>query len=627
MMDVFRRHAKGWVTKILMGLLIVSFAIWGIADVFTRFADRDVAKIGSTRIGLEQFREVYRDRLRVLSSQVGRNISSEQARALGIDRQILSEFVAENTFDEYARTLGLSISDEDLIKRVHSNPAFRNANGQFDANRFEEVLRSNFFTEDRYLGVERRFALRQQIGRALGGEILAPEIIGVAIRRHESEERSVQFIVLDRAAAGNIPNPTPEQISEYFESRKASFRAPEYRKLVLLTLTPEAIAGTLEISESDLKKAFEAQRDRLSVPERREVEQIVFPTVEEARAAVQKINGGAKFEAIGIERGLSASDMSLGVVAKRDIADPAIANAAFALPQGKTSDPVEGRFGIALIRVGKIVPGKEPSFAEQSDALKKQLTSERARRAILDLHDKIEDERAGGSNLTETATKTGLKVVTVNAVDRSGRTPEGQPVTNVLGLEQVLGTAFSSPVGTETDPVELRAGGGYAWYEVAATTPSRDRPLEEVRDRVEQRWKDDEVAKRLAERAEAMKKRLDANEKFETVAQGLKLETRDKLTRGSTAEGIDARTLAGIFETAQGKAGIGIAEDQVGRIVFRVTAINLPPPGGAPSARIASLPNNLQDDLLVQYVMQLQQQIGVSINEAAFRNVTGATGN
>ncbi len=627
MMDVFRRHAKGWVTKVLMGLLIVSFAIWGISDVFRRFADTDMAKIGSTRISIEQFREIYRDRLRVLSGQIGRNISNDQARALGIDRQILSEVLAENTFDENARALGLSISDADLIKRIHNNPSFRGANGQFDVNRFEEVLRANYYSEARYLGVERRFALRQQIGRALSGEILAPEILGLAVRRYENEERTVEFVTLSRAQAGTIPAPTPEQVSEYYESRKASFRSPEYRKLIVLAISPETLIGSLDISEADLRKVFDAQRERLSIPERREVEQILFQSMDEAKAAAQKINGGAKFEAVGIERGLSAADMSLGVVAKRDITDPAIANAAFTIPQGKLSDPVEGRFGVALIRVSKIVPGKEPNFADSAPALRKQVATERARRTVLDLHDKIEDERASGANLTETAEKTKLKTITVDAIDRSGRTPDGKRVENIPGLDQLLGTAFSTSVGTEADPVELRGTGGYAWFEVANITPSRERSLDDVRERVVERWRDDEIVKRLSERADAMKKRLDANEKLDAVAQGLKVETRDKLKRDAATAGIDSRTLAGIFETPQGKAGIVAAEDQIGRVVFRVVSVNLPVAGGPVSQRLTGLGAAMQDDLMVQYILRVQEQIGVTVNDAGFRNVTGASGN
>lgn len=627
MMDFFRQHAKGWVTKVMMAMLIFSFAIWGISDVFRRFADNDVVRVGSQRIELEPFRELYRERLRVIGSQVGRNLSNDQARALGIDRQILSEVVAENTFDENARSLGLRISDADLIKRIHTNPAFQNANGQFDVGRFEQVLRSNGYSEPQYLNVERRFALRQQIGRAIGGDILAPEVLGNAIRRYESEERAVEFARLDRNSAGTIPAPTPEQISEYYESRKATFRAPEYRKLVVLPLVPETLEGTLEISESDLRKAFDAQRERVSVPERRDVQQILFPTMEEARAAAQKINGGGKFEDVATERGLGASDISLGTVARRDISDPAIADAAFKLPEGKLSDPVQGRFGVALVRVNKIVPGKEPNFSDYADTVRKQLTGERARRAILDLHDKIEDERAGGANLSEVSAKTKTKLITVDAVDRGGRAPDGKRVENVPGLDQILATAFSAGVGTETDPVDLRAAGGYAWFEVAASTPSRERPLDEVRERVVERWRDDEIAKRLEQRAETMKKQLDAGDKFAAVAQGLKIETRDKLQRNGKADGIDSDTLAAIFETAQGKAGISVADDRVGRTVFRVTSVNVPAAGGQATPRTAQLGANLQDDLLVQYVMRLQEQIGVKINEANFRNVTGGSGN
>src|SRR5262249_37889376 len=145
----------------------------------------------------------------------------------------------------------------------------------------------------------------------------------------------------------------------FYEEHKAAFRAPEYRKIVLVALTPDTLASSVQVSDDDVRKAYESQVDRFRAPERREIDQITFPSMEEARAAAQRIAAGASFDKIAEERKLSPKDVSLGLVSKRDILDPAIADAAFSLPVGKPSDPIAGRFVTALLRVKRVEAGNE----------------------------------------------------------------------------------------------------------------------------------------------------------------------------------------------------------------------------------------------------------------------------
>ncbi len=625
MLASLRKGAGGWIAKAFLVVLIISFAIWGIADVFRGFGERDLATIGSVRISTESFRRMYQERLQQVNRQLGRGLTPDQARALGLDRQILGELVAETALDEKARALGLTLDDEAMVRHIHANPAFRGLDGSFSPARFAELLRANSFTEARYVDSERRLLLRQHLARALAGDLPAPTVLRDAVRRYENEERSVDFVVLGRKEAGAIPAPQPAEIAAFFEARKSAFRAPEYRKLTVLALTPDTIAGKIEISDADLRKTYEDRGERFSISERREIEQMVFVSMDEAKAAADRLAKGAKFEAIVAERGLAAADVALGLVAKRDILDPAVADVAFSLPPGKLSEPVAGRFGVVLLRVNRIEPGKEPAFAEIADRLRKEIATERSKRSILDLHDKIEDERASGANLSEVAKKLGLKVMTIEAVDRSGRGPDNKPIENIPALDQMLAGAFASQVGVETDPIDVRASGSFYWYEVAAITPSRERTLEEARERVEARWRDEETAKRLAARAEAIQARLEVGDRFEAAADRLRVEKREKLRRDRPAEGIDNRTLAKIFEAAPGKSASAIAADGVERVVFRVTAVNLPADAGAASKKIAELDTGLQDDLLVQFVLRLEKDLGVKLNETALRNVIGGS--
>jgi peptidyl-prolyl cis-trans isomerase D len=625
MLEALRKSSGGFVAKVFIGLLVLSFAIWGIGDIFRGISARDVAEVGSVKIDTETFRQLYQDRLQQLSRQVGRGVTPDQARGMGLDRQLLGELISETTLDVKARDLGLNVDDETLLARIRSNEAFRGPNGNFDTNRFYETLRSAGFTEARYVESERRLMLRQQMGRALGAGTEAPDILRAALRRYQNEERSVQFVELGREQAADVPAPSASELDTYFNDRKTAFRAPEYRKLVVLALTPETLAEEIKIPDDELKKAYESLRDRLGQPERREVAQLIVADPAEAKSVAERIAGGAKFDEIVAERKLNPSDVSLGLVAKREILDPAVAEAVFALPQGEISKPIAGRFGTVFAQVSKIEPGKQPAIEEIGETLRKDLAVQRARSVILDRHDKIEDERAAGAHLAEVAAKVGAKAIMIDAVDRSGRGPDGKPVEGVTGLNSILPEAFVGAVGVEADPVEIDGGNGYVWFEVTQITPSRDRTLEEVRDRVAVRWRDEQIGKRLAERAEAIRARLDAGDKLEAAAPGLAVQTREKIKRGASVEGLNRNTLSRIFETPQGKNGIGVAEDNVGRTIYRVTAVETPAGAGADPKLLAELNVGVQDDILVQYVMQLQNKMGVRVNQEALRSVTGGS--
>ena len=451
-----------------------------------------------------------------------------------------------------------------------------------------------------------------------------------AVRRYEIEERNAEFVTLVPRDAGEIPAPTPEQLAAFFEERKATFRAPEFRKIALLSLTPEALLPWIQLSEAELKKAYEDRKDRFSTPEKREIEQIVFANAEEARAVAERLRSGAKFEEVILERKLDKKDTSLGLVTKRELLDAAVAEAAFALAAGATSAPVSGRFGPVIVRVVKIEPGREPPLSEVEPLLRRELAGERARRQMLELHDKIEDDRASGATLTETARKVGLTPTIVDAVDRSGREPDGTLLQNLPARDQLLTGAFAARVGVESDAIEIRLQGqatGYVWYDVLEIAASRDRTLEEAKSRVEARWRDDETGKKLSARAEEIRGKLDAGSTFAAAAPGLPVQTRNKLARSKPAEGLDTRVIARIFDTPQGKAAVAVPDDGIGRVIFRVTAIAMPAEATVLAAQSEQLLKGIEDDLVTQYLLRLQSELGVRTNEVALQRVVGGERN
>jgi peptidyl-prolyl cis-trans isomerase D len=629
-----RKASSNWLGKIIMatvmGVLIISFGIWGIADIFRGFGQSTLAKVGRTEISAEQFRQIYTDRLQQIGRQFGRPLTSDQARALGFDRQVLQQTIAETTLDEEARRLGLGQSNEETLKTIFDDPNFKGVNGAFDPARFQGMIRQLGYSEQRFVAEQRRISLRRQIAGSIAAGLEPPKLLTEALARFQNEQRSIEYVKLGAAQAGTIDPPSPEALAAYFDERKTLFRAPEYRKISFVAITPEEIGKWQDVSDEDARKAFEQRRDKLGTPERREIRQMVFPNAEEAAAARSRIASGTSFEDLAKERGLGPSDVDLGLIAKSAIADPAIADAAFSLPSGEVSQPEQGRFGVALVKVAKIEPGATPTYESYAPQIKHDIASERARAKVGELRDKMEDERGGGASVVEAAQKLGLAAVTVDAVDRSGRTPNGQPAANIPRGLDVVSQAFNSDVGVDNDPISY--GGGYVWYDVVGITPSRERNLDEVKDQVEARWRADQISSRLRTKATEMVQKLEQGGKLtdEAAQAGLSVETAGGFNRNASLPGLNAGVVAAAFRTAKDAAGQAPDTAANGWIVFRVSDVTVPPVDLA-SDDMKKLKDTVQraqvDEQLAQYITKLESAIGTSINESAFAQVTGANNN
>jgi peptidyl-prolyl cis-trans isomerase D len=628
MLRGLRKASSNWLGKAVMaavvGFLVISFAIWGIGDIFRGFGRSTVAKIGRTEITIEQFRNLYNDRLQQYSRRLGRPITPEQARVLGLDRLVIGQLITEVVLDERARALGLALSDAEVAKQITNDPAFRGPNGQFDRLRFEQTIRAAGYTEGRFVAEQRRQLLRRELAGTIAAGLNAPKALVEAANRYQNEQRSIEYVLLDRAQAGDIPPPAPEALAKYFEENKIRFRAPEYRKLVIVSLIPGEQARWIEISDADLKRAYEERKARYTTPERRHILQIDFPNAGAASAAAERIAKGTSFADIAKELGKGEKDIDLGTVAKSVLIDRAVADAAFALKEGEVSAPVQGRFGTVLVQVLKIEPEQVRSLEQVAGELKQELATARAKSEIFDVYNKVEDARAEGKPLAETAANLKLEARTVE-VDRSGRNPAGTPV-KIPDADRLLPAAFSTDVGIERDPLQVQDG--YVWFDVVGITPSRERPLEEVKDQVEARWREQEIASRLEAKATAILDKLKAGTTLADIAaqDRLKIETLTGLKRGEASGPLSASAVAAVFRTAKGAASKAEASEPGEQVVFRVTDIVVPSMDMASEdakRTMETLNRGLSEALLAEYVAKLESEIGVTINQSALNQVIG----
>ena len=229
---------------------------------------------------------------------------------------------------------------------------------------------------------------------------------------------------------------------------------------------------------------------------------------------------------------------------------------------------MQGRFGVALVKIGKIEPGATPTYESVAAQVKKELATERARAKVTEIQNKMEDERGGGASVVEAAQKLGLTAVTIDAVDRSGRTPDGQPVANIPRGLDVVSQAFNSDVGVDNDPIQF--AGGYVWYDVLGITPSRERTLDEVRDQVEAKWREDQISSRLRAKATEMVQKLEQGGTLadEAAAVGLEGRDRDRLPRDASLPGVPSAADHGGVPHRQGRrrADAGRRRQRVDRV-------------------------------------------------------------
>ena len=636
MMQGIRKAGQSLVGKLLIalmfGFLIFSFAIWGIGDIFQGYGRNAVAMIGKREITIEQMRTAYQNEVQLLTRQQRRQITPEMARAIGLDQRVLSRLITEATLDQIGDRMGLAVSDDTVRDVIFNDPNMKNAAGAFDRNRFNELLRAIGLTEQAFVREQRAATMRQELAEMVIGGISAPVALQELGHRLRNERRDVAYAVIPETAAGEIAAPAEDVLKRYFEERKTSFRAPEFRSANVLALTADTLADPAKVSEADAKAHYETVKtQRYGSPERRTIQQIAFPSMEEAQAAKARIDAGETFEAIAAARNIAEADLALGTFAREGLFDPAVRDAAFALAQAAVSAPVQGGFGPVLLRVTEIEPARLKSFEEVADEVRKEVATSKAAALMTELHDKIEDQRASARPLSEIAQEFGMTIRPLGPVDSSLRKPDGTQDTQLPGGSATLTAIFGSDIGVDNEAIRLPNNGGYVWFEVTKIDPPRDRSFDEVKAEVERQWRADEVSAKLAAKARELIQRLDAGEAFATVvtAAGLKPEEANGLGRQDQSDALPQNVVSLIFGTPVGKSA-SASVDGTGRILFQVKAATVPPYMRTTEEAenfVRLFTSSVSDDVLTQYVRKLQKDLGVTLNQAAFRNATGGTQN
>jgi peptidyl-prolyl cis-trans isomerase D len=620
MLDSLRGAAQSWVAKILLGLLSVSFVAWGIGDVFRNgFTGNAVLSSGNTRVSPTEYRLAYNRQIQVYGQQLNQRLTRDQAKALGIEDQVMAQLVAGVVLDEQARTMNLGLSQDRLANLTADDPAFRDSSGKFSRTNFNAVLRNVGMKPEDYLQSRERVAVRQQIVEAVSDGVKLPDVYLQAMAVHTGESRDVDYIKLPVSLVQPVNEPADSELSKFFDERKDSFKAPEYRKFSYVKLTPEDIADIAGVDDAAVRADYDKNIARYTKAETRKVEQLVFTSKEAAAAAKGKIASGAAFEDLVKAENKTMTDVLLGDVRKTDLPDAKIAGAAFDLAANAVSDPVDGQFGPVLLRVTQITPPSVDSFDSAKEQIRKDLALAEANNVLLESHDAYEDARGGGDSMQAAAAKTKLNMVTIEAVDASGMKPDGALIKDLPESPALLSAVFASEQGIENAPINAEPN-GFVWYEVGGITAERERPLSEVKAKVAADWKTAQGAERLAAKAAALLKEVQGGKALDAIAAELKLtkETKRGLKRGVDDPDFDGPAIESAF--GGGKDYATLAAGGSGDLQILMKVVETYDPTDATAASIAEaekkqMASKLSDDLLDQLVSRLRGQYPVAVNQ------------
>ena len=214
MLNALRKNAGSWVVKVLMLLLVASFGIWGIGDVFFRSGQNPaVATVGGIEIPANELANAFNRSVANLQRQLGPQFDREQAIQLGVMQQALQDLVGQRLISLQASDMGLVVPDDALRTLVTEDPVFHSG-GQFDRSRFDQLLRASGLSEDAYLASLRQQVVRAALTGSIAGPVQAPPGLVDVIYRYRNEQRRGHYVPVPIASITDVPAPSEDELAQ-----------------------------------------------------------------------------------------------------------------------------------------------------------------------------------------------------------------------------------------------------------------------------------------------------------------------------------------------------------------------------------------------------------------------------
>jgi peptidyl-prolyl cis-trans isomerase D len=631
----FRKYARFIVLFVLFGMLIISFALWGVGDML-RMGGRssEVAHVGGTHIPLygwvggapvyaSEVRDQFNRQLEAIQRQTGQRPEQDQALRYGLHVRALEEVIQRTVLDYAIREFGLTVSDAEVQAAIARNPAFQGTGGSFDPLLYRNRLQQARISEAQFVADMRREIAASQLFGVVRPDGLAPKSLRDDIFRLEGEKRTAETIYVPDSIIVEVPKPTAEQLNTYFDANKNKFQIPEFRAFSYVMLTADDVQNQVAVTADQLRQEYDARAAEFGTPEKRDVDQAMTDNEDKAKAIIAAVKAGKSLEDAAKEvTGNADGVIKLGSVTKKDLPPGPLADGIFSLPEGIAPAPIQSPLGWHVVRINKIEPGKSVSFDEVKDKLEKELKAQQAPDLLIKLVTDFERMLSKTQSMKAAAEDVGLKVKTYENVDSRGQDAAGKQVVIGPAAAELVQAAFATRESAESELIETPRG-EYFVVRTDRITPARIPALNEVESKVVDAWQADERRKLADAKVKAAVEKANAGTDFTTLAKELSLEARiaKPVTRFEADAGnyLSQPVVQELFKLALDKTqSVRTGE---GSVLVRLKQVEQPDLAKEKEQldRFGKqLDTMLANDLILQLVAALRTKYGVSVDEAAF---------
>jgi peptidyl-prolyl cis-trans isomerase D len=596
---------------LMLLLLIVGLAGFGA----TNFGGsvQSVGRVGETEIDINRYALEMQQELRALSAERGRTVPMVEANETGLPQAVLGRVVGQAAMEDEAAARGLSVGDEAVSAQILAIPAFQGVDGNFDRDAYQLTLESSGLTVAEFEERIRTETAANLVQSAVAAGVVLPPVFTERLYAYAREARDVTWARLGPEDLETIvEEPTEEELAAFHAANPALFTAPETKAITYAWLTPDMLLDTIEPDEAALRAVYDERIGEFVQPERRLVERLVFPDEAAAQAAKARIDAGeADFEALVTERGLSLPDVDLGDVSEAELGEAGAA--VFALAEPGVAGPAPSSLGRALYRVNAILAPRNVTFEEAREELLPEVQMDRARRAIQDMVDDLDDRLAGGATIEQMAEETDMEF---GRIDFTDETDEG-----IAAYQSFREAAATAQEDDFPEIVEIPEGGVFA-LRVDEIRPPALQPLEAVRDAAVAAWKAAETTRLMADEAGVVAESIRNGR--EMAAVRLPLGTERGLTREAFVEGTPADFVTQVFEMEPNE--VRVIADATGAWIVRLDQVADADQTSPEAQALKTIfgqqgTQALASDVLGAFTQALIATKGVEINQAAINAV------
>lgn len=516
MLNTLRKSVAGPFVKLLIGILILSFAVWGIQDIFGNYKNSVAIEIDGNEISLDELVNEYNYQLSTIGSQLNKQISFDESMALGIDKIAIENLIRKMILQIELNKYGINIPEEFIAQKIVNDDAFK-SEGVFNKARYRQLLSFSGYTEESFLISELNANKQNQLYSLIANKNYIPNTLLDIISDYNSTEKVINYIEIPKKNI-SVKTPSERELLEFYDKFQNGYRKSETRDFDALILNADILKNNISVSQTEIENYYNENIDSFKVEETRDVYQFFFDdliTAEEFLSETESVS----FEILLDSYNLSKSDDYLGNIRKDDILDSDLAEIAFNIDAKTFSNPIDGLLGLSIVYIDEIYEGSTPPLKELASTIEEELKFEAALNLIDDVFFSIEDDFLSGMHMQEVADKNKINLTNFAKIDINGKDFDNNDI-NVIQNDELLQKLFNSDIGDFIEVVETEDS--YIWIKLTAINEPFIRSFKDVRDLVT---------------TDMIKQRLDKKEK-EIIAEIEDALINDNLSR-ETSESLN----------------------------------------------------------------------------------------